>query len=69
MATVTKPRRYATLAEAAFYARLSEKTVRRWISQGSITGFRIGSRHIRVDLNEVDARMRPIPVNRPELGA
>ena len=50
------PRRLelATLAEAAEYLGLSVRTVRRWVADGRITGYRIGPRHIRVDLNEIN---------------
>lgn len=55
-------RRYVSLDEAANYLSVSVFTVRRRIASGEITGYRIGrSRAIRVDLNELDAMMRPIP--------
>jgi excisionase family DNA binding protein len=61
------PRRYATLSEAAEYLRVDEKTIRRYISQGQLAGYRLGRRLIRVDLNEVDTQlMRPIPTVRRE---
>jgi len=47
--------RWATVAEAAIYAGMSERTIRRWISQERLTGHRIGPRRIQVDLNDVDA--------------
>lgn len=62
MATQTKPpgRRYASLADAAKYAGVKNtRTVRDWISNGLITGYRINARVIRVDLNEIDAAMQP----------
>lgn len=31
------------------------------IAAGDLTGYRIGSRLLRVDLNEVDAKLRAIP--------
>lgn len=56
------PPRYASLATAAEYAECGQKTIRRRISDGTITGYRMaGSRLIRVDLNEVDTMLRPIP--------
>lgn len=57
----THSRRYAPLAAAAEYADCSTKTVRRRIADGSLTGYRFGPRIIRVDLNEVDALLSPIP--------
>jgi len=49
------------LSAAAKFAGVSEKTIRRYISRGIITGYRMGPRLIRVDLNELDALLRPIP--------
>lgn len=54
-------RRYATLSEAAQYAHVHPKTLRRRIAAGELTGYRMGSRLIRVDLDELDASLRPIP--------
>ena len=56
-------RRYITIAETAEYLQVSSKTVRRLITDGELTGYRMGSsrRTIRVDLNEVDEQlMRPL---------
>ena len=52
--------RYGSLAEAAEYLGCNERTVRRYIAAGKIHGYRLGGL-LRVDLNEVDAAMRPIP--------
>jgi excisionase family DNA binding protein len=57
----TKSRRLATLDEAGEYAGCDPRTIRRRIADGSITGYRLGPRSIRVDLNELDAMLRPIP--------
>jgi hypothetical protein len=55
-------KRLASINATAEYAHCSPKTIRRRIADGSLTGFRFGPRAIRVDLNEVDARLlRPIP--------
>jgi excisionase family DNA binding protein len=53
-------RRYASLADAAAYLRCNEKTLRRHIAAGDLTGYRLG-RVIRVDLNELDELLNPIP--------
>jgi len=56
-------RRYITIADAAEYLQISDRTVRRLIADGELTGYRIGrsSRLIRVDLDEIDEQlMRPI---------
>ena len=52
---------YASIRVAAQYREVSEKTLRRYISEGRLTGYRFGPRMIRVDLNELDALFRPIP--------
>ena len=52
-------RRYAKLKDAATYLDVTERTVRQMIADGRLTGYRSGSRLVRVDLNEVDAAMQP----------
>lgn len=54
-------RRLASLDEAAEYAGCSKYTIRRRVADGSIRGFRFGPRLIKVDLNEIDALLRPMP--------
>lgn len=58
-----RPRRHnlVSIAEAADYAGCSVKTIRRRISDGSLIGYRMGPRLIRVDLNELETLLRPIP--------
>jgi excisionase family DNA binding protein len=58
-------RRLESVDGAAEYAGVSTKTIRRWISAGIITGYRMGPRLIRIDLNEIDAMLRPIPAAEP----
>jgi excisionase family DNA binding protein len=56
-------RRYITITEAADYLQISDRTVRRLIADGELTGYRMGRsrRLIRVDLNEIDEQlMRPL---------
>jgi len=58
----TRPvRRLVSLDQAAGYAGVCIKTIRRRISAGDLTGYRLGPRLIRVDLTELDAMIRPIP--------
>jgi excisionase family DNA binding protein len=54
-------RRLAGITEAAEYADVSARTVRRYVSDGRLTGFRVGPRLVKVDLDELDALIRPIP--------
>lgn len=53
-------RRLATLAEAADYAACSPRTLRRRVADGTLPAYRLG-RLLRVDLDELDAALRPIP--------
>ena len=61
MSLDTSSKRYASLAQAAQYLGCDERTIRRCVARGELRGYRLGSRIIRVDLNEVDAIMKPIP--------
>ncbi len=58
-ATLPSPRRWATLQDAAEYLGVTDRTIRNMIADGRIRGYRNGHRVMRVDLNEVDASMRP----------
>ena len=58
----TEPRRFVSQDAAAERWGVSVDTIRRMISSGKITGYRLNNRIIRVDLAEVDAAFRPIPV-------
>jgi excisionase family DNA binding protein len=67
-------RRLATVSDAAKYARVSHKTIRRRIDDGTIPALRLGS-VIRVDLNDLDTQREPQtgigtpPARSPELEA
>ncbi len=56
----TATRRLVSLTVASEYADVSTKTMRRWIAESTVPGYRAG-RLIKVDLNELDAALRPIP--------
>jgi excisionase family DNA binding protein len=60
-------RRYATLEAAGEYVGgVNERTIRRMISRGDLTGYRLpGSRLLRVDLNELDRALKPVPSANP----
>ncbi|MGA7131645.1 MAG: excisionase family DNA-binding protein [Mycobacterium sp.] len=47
------------MADAAEYLKVTERTIRQMIADGRLTGYRSGTRLVRVDLNEIDAAMRP----------
>jgi excisionase family DNA binding protein len=52
-------RRYASLKNGAAYVGVTDRTIRQWIVDGVINGYRINSRLVRVDLNELDEAMVP----------
>jgi excisionase family DNA binding protein len=56
-------RQLVSISTAAEHLGLSEKSLRRYIANGLITGYRVGQRRlIRVDLLEVESRLlTPIP--------
>ena len=51
-------RRYAKLADAADYSAFTPRTLRRYIAEGKLTGYRLG-KDFRIDLNELDALLEP----------
>lgn len=59
--TRTPARTFITLSAAARRFDCSERTIRRMIAAGELTGYRIGKRLVRVDAAEVDALARVIP--------
>jgi excisionase family DNA binding protein len=56
-----RPRRLASLEDAASYADLSTRTIRRYIAAGRIRGYRVGPRLVKVDLDDLDKLAVPIP--------
>jgi excisionase family DNA binding protein len=54
-------RRYETIQAAAERTGVSTRTVRRWMAQGLIMGYRMGPRLVRLDADEIDRRMKAIP--------
>ncbi len=51
------PHKLVTQETAAERLGLSKKTIRRWIAEGRITGYRVGPRYVRLDLDEVERSM------------
>lgn len=56
-----KKQKFITIKEAADYLGFSTRTIRNYISQGRLTGYKVGARSIRIDKAEVDALLRPMP--------
>lgn len=53
-------RRWASIQDTADYLGVAERTVRQMISDGRLSAYRNGRKMIRLDLNEVDAAMKPV---------
>lgn len=62
-------RRLGSIAYAAESADLSTRTIRRYIADGRLTGYRVGPRLVKVDLADLEALMRPIPAGVSDVGA
>jgi len=56
----TQARRLVSIQHAASYADVHPITLRRWIAAGRVPAYRAGPRLLKVDLNELDAMLRPI---------
>jgi excisionase family DNA binding protein len=57
-----KMARYVPIRKAEGRYSVNWITFRRWINEGKITGYRLGDRLIRVDFDEIDEFMKPMPV-------
>lgn len=57
----TRPARTTTIPEAARQWGVSDRTIRRRIADGTLTGYRLGGRLIRLDADEVEALFDVIP--------
>lgn len=62
MTNELRTKRLASMSEAAEYASVCTKTIHRWIAAGHLPGYRLGPRLVKVDLSDVDALLKPIPV-------
>jgi excisionase family DNA binding protein len=56
--TTTHRRHLVSVGQAAEYAQVSDKTIRRRITDGTLTRHQLGKRIVRVDLDELDAVLR-----------
>lgn len=54
-------RHLVSCAEAAQHFGVSYETIRNWIANGTINGYRIGPRVVRVDLLEIENGLKKIP--------
>ena len=55
------PAKPASIKECAARFKVHPDTIRRRISTGELTAYRLGRQVIRVDLDEADALFAPIP--------
>ena len=56
--SVSGSSRLVSLADAAEHYSVSTKTIRRWISDGRIEGYRVGPRLLRVRMDSLDSATR-----------
>lgn len=54
-------RSYVTVNDAAEALGVSTRTIREFIARGTLTGYRLGTRMIRIDADELNALLKPIP--------
>ncbi len=55
-------RRWLTQAQAGERIGVTDRTIRNLVARGELKGYRLGSgRTIRIDADELDALLRPIP--------
>lgn len=60
--TLAPSRRWLSQQEAAEYLGVTDRTIRNYIARGHLHGHRIrGARLVRIDLNELEGLLRPIP--------
>jgi len=52
---------YVSLEEAADSMAVSTKTIRRWITAGTLPAYRCGKRSLRIRLEDLEAAPRQIP--------
>lgn len=54
-------RRLVSIAVAAEQADVHPRTIRRWIAAGRLPAFRVGPHLVKIDLNDLDVFIRPVP--------
>jgi excisionase family DNA binding protein len=54
-------RHLVSIHQAADYADVHPITVRRWVRAGRLRAYRVGPRLLKIDLNEVESMLTPIP--------
>lgn len=59
--TPSRTRTFIPLGEAAEILGVNPRTLRRWIAEGRLTGYRVGPTMVRVDRAEVEGLAHRIP--------
>jgi excisionase family DNA binding protein len=59
MPDTTGPR-WATINQAADYANIPRRTLRRWVNDGTLPAHRLGPRKIQVNLDDLDRMRSPV---------
>ncbi len=62
MSTSSLPRRLVSITVGAETLGVHQRTLRRYIANGHLTGYRIGPRTLRVDADELEAFATGNPV-------
>jgi excisionase family DNA binding protein len=57
----TYTQRLVSLQDAAAYADVSTRTIRRYIADGRLRAFRLGPRLIKIGLADLDRLAAPVP--------
>lgn len=60
MSSNKTPARMASIKVAAEHYQVHHSTIRRYITDGRITGYRFGPRSLRVDMDELDSMLHPV---------
>ena len=61
----TPHRQLVSVASAAERVGCHPRTLRRWIAAGTLAAYRVGPRMVKIDLDELEAIVRPIPAVGP----
>ena len=60
--TPPESRRWIDQRQAADYLGITDRTLRRMIAAGKLPAYRLGPRLLRIDVADLDALLRPVPV-------
>jgi excisionase family DNA binding protein len=52
--------KYVTLAEAADYLGVTDRTIRAMVADGRLKAYKLGARVVRLRIDEIDAALQPL---------